>query len=129
MRVSEAETNRRAEGRSTNTLTVVYPLADCPKDFDVKNCGAAVVTVVLVLVVARDPLCAFGSSKGKGRLSCYPGDDRACVEAKDRLVRVDVVWIEDLGKLDALQDGLRELRRIRERVFIGTGDDAIELCM
>ena len=125
MRVSEA----KIEGTSAGTLTVVYPLADCSKDFDVKNCGAAVVTVVLVLVVARDPLRAFGSSKGKGRLSCYPGDDRACVEAKDRLVRVDVVWIEDLGKLDTLQDGLRELRRIREWVFIGTGDDAIELCM
>ena len=107
--------------------TVVHSLADCPKDLDVKNRGAAVVTVVLVLIVARDSFCAFGSSKGEGRLSCYPGDDRACVEAKDRLVRVDVVGVEDLGKLDALEDGLRELRRIRERIFIGTDHNVIRL--
>lgn len=81
----------------------MHPLADCSKDLDVENGSAAVVTVVLVLLVARDPLRAFGSSKGKRCLGSYPGDDRACVEAKDRLVRVDVIWVEDLGKLDALQ--------------------------
>lgn len=91
---------------------------DCLEDFDVQSSSATVVSIVLVLLVANDAACPFGSRELDGGPFGNPGDNLAGIKREDGWVRVHGVCVKNIRKVRGLEDGLREVRG--ERVFIGT---------
>lgn len=96
-------------------------LADGLEDLDVDGRRAPVVPVVLVLVVADDPVRALDRGERGRRLARDARDDRARVQRQDGRVRVDRVRVQQPRERERPQERRRQVRR--ERVFVRAADE------
>lgn len=101
--------------------TVVDTFGDRLENFNIERGRATVVPVVLVLVVAGDTVCPFGSRELESGRPGYPGNNLTGIEGENGRVRIDGVVVENFRKIHGLEDRLGKVGS--ERVFVWTADN------
>lgn len=78
----------------------MHTFANRLQHFDIYRRCTPVVSVVLVLVVAKEAPSALRGSEGQRRLLRYAGHDGLDVQKQDRRIYIHVVRVQDLGELE-----------------------------
>lgn len=96
----------------------MYTFADRLENLKVEHGRRAVVSVVLVFLLADDPVRTFARGQLECRVLSDARDDGARVEGEDRRVCIYFVGMQYPLVSDRLEDRLWQVRYWRERVFI-----------